>query len=130
MDAFSLDITASADTGADGGWAAAIKSLAPSIRDAFDRAPVFGELVLTDDNPLAIPLAGMTSVSFVMIVPVGGVKVRVRATSADGTLSPLPVGRIFLVDCVAVPFTAIDVTRVTGSTAAVRVQFLVGKNAA
>jgi hypothetical protein len=130
MDGFTLDIVAASETKAADGWVAALKSLAPSIRDAFTQAPITGELILTDDNPMVIPLGGMASVTFVMIVPVGGVKVRVRASSADGALSPLPVGRAFFVDCIAVPFTALDVTRIAGSTAPVRVQYFVGKNAA
>lgn len=130
MDAYTLEISAAGESKAADGFAAAIKSLNPSIRDAFERAPVAGELVITDDNPVAIPLAGMSSVSFVMLVPVGGVKVRARVSSSDGATQAIPVGRVLVIDTPDVQITAIDVTRIAGYTAPVRVQYLVGKNAA
>lgn len=128
MDAFTLDITAVAQTAGSAAEATASKLIEASVRDAFDRSSC-SELELTSDSPVSIPFAGLDVVTFVAIKPVGGVKVRVRLTSADGSQQAIPVGRALALDCVTVPFTAIDVTRIAGYPAPVRVQYLIGKNA-
>lgn len=85
------------------------------------------EIVLTDDNPKAVPFGDVTS-AHVVILKARGAKVRARLTSTDGAASPTPVDPNLYFESDTVPITAIDLTRLAGS-GEVRVRVFLGQKA-
>lgn len=76
--------------------------------------------VLTDDSPVAVAFGGLAAVNFLMVKCLGG-KVRVRVTSTDGSQQAIPVDDLLILKCRSVPITAIDLTRVAGTSTTVEV---------
>jgi hypothetical protein len=75
---------------------------------------------LTADAVQVVGLCGLTNAHVVIVKTVGG-KVKLRLTSADGTTQSVPVDSFFCVISQSVPFTALDLTRVSGVTTTVKV---------
>jgi hypothetical protein len=71
------------------------------------------KLTLTTDSPVAVDFCGLTE-AHVVVVKATGSKVRVRLTSADGSAQAIPVDSFLAIIAQAVPFTAMDVTRLAG----------------
>ncbi len=92
--------------------------------EGFDRV-TRGEVVLTDDNPKSISFADLPSAAMVFLRATGG-KVRARLTSPDGAAQAAPVDPVHFTISMSAPFTAIDLTRVAGSGATVRVRYALG----
>ncbi len=82
--------------------------------------PMISEYELTADPAVAVAFGGLASASVVVIKSVGG-KVRVRLTSADGSAQSIPVDSLAIILSDTVPFSAIDLTRVTGTLTTVKV---------
>ena len=87
---------------------------------SLSKAPITVEYELTDDAAQAVSFGGLTQANVVMIKSVGG-KVRARLTSADGTDQAVPVDSFMLLFSSSVPFTALDITRVSGVSTTVKV---------
>lgn len=81
------------------------------------------EIDLTTDAPVSVQFNGMTA-ALVRVIATGG-KVRARLTSADGSAQALPVDPFLQLISRSVPFTALDLTRVTGAPT-VRVRVALG----
>jgi hypothetical protein len=77
------------------------------------------DIDLTVDAPVAIAFGGVTNAHAVLLKATGG-KVKARLTSADGATQSIPFDSYLIVFSEAVPFTAIDLTRVAGVTTSVR----------
>jgi hypothetical protein len=75
---------------------------------------------LDADDPVNVQFGGVTNAQVLFIKAVGG-KVRVRITSADGATQAIPVSDMLYLECVDVPITAIDLTRVAGTETTVEV---------
>ena len=75
---------------------------------------------LTADAVVAVGLCGLAGAHVIVLKTVGG-KVKVRLTSADGAVQSVPVDTFFCVISQTVPFTALDLTRVSGVTTTVKV---------
>lgn len=75
---------------------------------------------LTADSPVTVNFGGLTNAHVVVVKTVGG-KARVRLTSADGSQQSVPVDSFFSLISLAVPVTAIDLTRVAGVSTLVRI---------
>ena len=75
---------------------------------------------LTTDSPVSVAFGGVTNANIVILKAVGG-KVRMRATSADGTLQSIPFDTYFILMSDSVPVTAIDLTRAAGIPSTVRI---------
>ena len=75
---------------------------------------------LTTDAVTAVGLCGLAGAHVVIVKTVGG-KAKLRLTSADGAVQSVPVDSFFGVISQSVPFTALDLTRVTGVTTTVKV---------
>lgn len=75
---------------------------------------------LTADATTPVAFGDCTAANVVVMRTVGG-KVKARFTSADGSQQAIPVDAFFAVISGAVPFTAIDITRVSGQETTVRV---------
>lgn len=75
---------------------------------------------LTADAVQAVGLCGLANVHVLVVKTVGG-KVKLRLTSADGTTQSVPVDSFFCAISQTVPFTALDLTRVSGVTTTVKV---------
>jgi len=70
-------------------------------------------MTLTSDSAASVSLGTLTGVNCLSIRAVGG-KVRLRVTSADGSLQALPVDPIVILRCDSADITALDVTREAG----------------
>lgn len=82
--------------------------------------PNTSEYELSSDSPQSVAFGGLASASVVLIKATGG-KVRVRLTSADGTSQAIPVDSLLLILSESVAYTAIDLTRVSGTLTTVAV---------
>jgi hypothetical protein len=72
--------------------------------------------------PTPVPFGTVANAHIVTIkIDPGGGKVKVRLTSADGALQIIPVDSYLLLQSVASPITAIDLTRTAGVDTIVRV---------
>jgi hypothetical protein len=81
---------------------------------------LIGQYSLEVDAPVAVDLGGLANVNVLVVKAIGG-KVRLRITSADGSAQAIPVdGFLALID-LSVPVTAIDLTRVTGTSTNVEI---------
>lgn len=69
--------------------------------------------VLLTDDPVVVSLGGLTAVH-VLLAQTDGNKVRLRLTSTDGTNQALPVDPTALLFARSVPFSAVELTRVSG----------------
>lgn len=78
------------------------------------------QLSLNSDVPVSVPFGSLASACVIVVKAVGG-KVKLTLTSADGTAQTIPVDSLFHVISIAVPYTAISVTRVPGTTTTVQV---------
>lgn len=83
-----------------------------------------GSILLGTDTPESIAFGDLASANVVWLAVTGG-KVRARLTSADGTQQAVPVDDLLIIVSRSVPFTAIDLTRVTGQTP--RVTYVLGQ---
>jgi len=90
------------------------------------RSPTLAEYELTADAVQAVAFGPATNANVIVIKTVGG-KVMARFTSADGATQAIPVDSFLVVISESVPFTALDLTRVSGVTTTVRV--LLGEKA-
>ena len=79
---------------------------------------------LDGDAPVSIPFGALTEVNVIYVRTVGG-KVRLRATSADGTAQAFPVDPYCVILSASVGITALDVTRVPATPTVVTI--LIGK---
>ena len=75
---------------------------------------------LTAYAVVAVGLCGLAGAHVVILKTVGG-KVKVRLTSADGAVQSVPVDSFLCLISQTVPFTALDLTRVSGVTTTVKV---------
>ena len=75
---------------------------------------------LTVDTAVTVDLCGLTQFEVLVVKTIGG-KVRVRLTSADGSSQAVPVDTLLAVISSSVPYTALDLTRVAGTTTTVEV---------
>lgn len=73
----------------------------------------FQVVTLSSDSVVPVDLCGLTDVN-VLVLKVTGSKVRVRITSADGSLQSIPVDSFLVIITETVPITAIDLTRLAG----------------
>ena len=78
------------------------------------------QLSLNSDSPVSVPFGSLASACVVVVKAVGG-KVKLTMTSADGTAQVIPVDSFLCVTALAVPYTAITVTRVPATTTTVQV---------
>ena len=97
----------------------------PTISTPFDEMIITDrstlvELRLTSDVAVSVAFGGVDEAVFVAIHASGG-KVSATLTSADGTDQIIPVDPIGLLLSESVPFTALSLTRATGTTVDVRV---------
>ena len=90
------------------------------------KTPLTAEYVLTADAAQDVAFGHISNAHVVIIKTVGG-KVRVRLTSADGSQQSIPVDSLLVLISQSVPFTALDLTRVTGVQTNVKV--LLGERA-
>lgn len=100
-------------------------SVNPSIDAHIDeRLSVSGKVVadytLTSDSPATVAFNGLASAS-VLILKVPDGKVKLTATSTDGTAQAIPVDGFLCIISRRVPFTALTLTRETGVETHVRV---------
>lgn len=96
--------------------------------ETIEGACVTGYVDCLDDNPVTIPLAGIGAAGANVIeLEADGGKVRARFTSTDGATQAVPCDPRALIQSASVPVTAIDVTRVTGSTQTPRVRYTLAK---
>ena len=84
------------------------------IRKAISR------ITLSTDVAVAIDLSGLTQINVLIIKTIGG-KVMARITSADGSTQAVPVDSFFAIISSSVPITAVDLTRVVGTSTTVEV---------
>lgn len=73
---------------------------------------------LVADAPVVVSLGGLSQFEVLVLRAVGG-KVRVRLTSADGASQSVPVDGLLVLISLAVPFTAMDLTRLAGTATTV-----------
>lgn len=125
MDVANLNLSvlshAADDPGASWGQDAAFEAV-----EAFDRV-ARAEYTLDTDATTTVSLAslGLASASMVFVKAIGG-RVRVRLTSANGTLQALPdADPVAFILSRHMPITAIDLTRPAGSST-VRVRVALG----
>lgn len=81
----------------------------------------FDTITLTVDTPVAVNFGGLTDANIVILKSTGGVKVRARITSADGTQQAIPFDTFLILMSMDVPITAIDLTRLPATETEVRV---------
>lgn len=77
-------------------------------------------IVLSVDTAVAVDFCGLSNAHVVVLKTIGG-KVRARFTSADGADQAVPVDTFMAVITQSVPFTAMDLTRVSGRSTTVEV---------
>lgn len=94
-----------------------------------DGAAVTGYVDCLDDNPVTIPLAGLSGGANVASLSTSGGKVKASLSSTDGSGQAVPVDPTLLVRSDSVAITAITVTRVPGSGQTPRVFYRLAKNA-
>lgn len=82
-------------------------------------------VVLTDDNPKAVPLGDMASAALVFLRVESGGKVRARFTTTDGAQQSIAIDPVGFIVSLSVPVTAIDLTRPAGA-GTVRVRVALG----
>lgn len=80
----------------------------------------YDEIELTADTPVAVSFGGLPQAE-VVVIKVPGKKVTARLTSADGATQSVPIEELFIDISLSTPFTAIDLTRVTGVTTTAKV---------
>jgi len=78
-----------------------------------------GDFSLTVDTPVVFPFGAVTNANIIFIKT--SAKVKVRLTSADGATQSVPVDSLLILEAVSVPVTAIDFTRVAGTSTTVQV---------
>lgn len=104
----------------------------PSVEAPIDEAmtlkksPLVSEYELTADAPQAVSFGSLTNAHVVIIKTYGG-KVRATLTSADGASQAIPVDSFAAIMSSSVPYTALSITRVSGTTTSVKV--LLGEKA-
>lgn len=107
-------------------------SAAPTVSAPIDetmtlkRAPSVSEYELTADSVQSVAFGPATNAHVIVIKTVGG-KIRARLTSADGTTQAIAVDSFAVIISESVPYTALDLTRVSGVTTTVKV--LLGEKA-
>lgn len=79
----------------------------------------FDDYRLLVDTPIAVAFGGVTNAHVVVVFT--DRKIRVRLTSADGAAQAVPVDGYLTIISDAVPFTAIDLTRVAAQETRVKV---------
>lgn len=79
-----------------------------------------GHYELSADAPVNVGFGGLTAAHVVMVKTTGG-KVRVRYTSSDGATQAVPVDDFMLLITESVGVTALDLTRVAGTSTTVDV---------
>jgi hypothetical protein len=77
------------------------------------------DYLLMVDTPVAVAFGGVTDANVITIF--SDRKIRVRLTSADGSIQSIPVDGTLLLVSKTVPFTAIDLTRVLAQETRVKV---------
>lgn len=82
---------------------------------------------ISDDNALAIALGDMSAGVNVIFIRATGGKLRARLTSTDGSQQAIPVDPLLFLISESVVATAIDLTRVAGSTTTVTVEIFLGQ---
>ena len=107
--------TAEPDSGTTSGNPSTEVVLADTIRLTKRHSTVMD---LTSDSAASIGFGGLTNAHVISIRASGG-KIRVRLTSTDGSTQAIPVDPYVLVLCREVPVTAIDLTRVAGTSTTV-----------
>ena len=83
-------------------------------------AKKYDDVNLDVDTPVSVSFGGLASASVLYVKTEGG-KVRVRITTADGAQQSIPVDTMLLLISLAVPITAVDLTRVVGTATIVHV---------
>lgn len=73
------------------------------------------------DTPVVLNFGGVTNANIVILKSTGGVKVKARLTSADGTAQAVPFDTFLILMSMDTPITAIDFTRLAGVETDVRV---------
>jgi hypothetical protein len=107
-------------------------SAAPTVSAPIDetltlkRSPSVSEYELASDAVQAVAFGPATNAHVIVIKTVGG-KVKARLTSADGAVQSVAVDSFALIISESVPYTALDLTRVSGVTTTVKV--LLGEKA-
>lgn len=91
-----------------------------------DGAAATGSVLLGTDTPEAIAFGDLTGAHVVLLKATGG-KVRARLTSTDGSQQAVPVDDVLFLVSRSVPITAIDLTRVVGSSDTPRVTFVIAQ---
>lgn len=102
-----------------------VRSGVPSLQSPIDERvalvnKLIGQYDLTVDTAVAVNFAGLTNVNVLVVKAIGG-KVRVRITSADGSAQAIPVDGFLSLISLSVPITAIDLTRVVGTSTTVEI---------
>jgi hypothetical protein len=100
-------------------------SFAPSVVAQINEARTLKfkhlqDIDLTADAPVNVSFGGVANAHVVVMKAVGG-KVRARLTSAEGSQQAVPFDTYFILMSESAPVTAIDLTRVAGTTTSVRV---------
>lgn len=72
--------------------------------------------VTLDDDPVESVAFGDMTNAHVIVIRLQGGKAKARFTSADGSTQAIPVDPFLTVISSSVPFTALDLQRVSGST--------------
>jgi len=107
-------------------------SAAPTVSAPIDetmvlkRAPSVSEYELTSDAVQAVAFGPAVNAHVIVIKSVGG-KIKARLTSADGATQAIAVDSFSVIISESVPYTALDLTRVSGVTTTVKV--LLGEKA-
>jgi len=67
-------------------------------------------MILTSDSPASVPLGGLTNVNVLAVKVIGG-HLKLTVTSSDGSAQSVPVDSVYMSISLAVPITAVTVTR-------------------
>lgn len=81
----------------------------------------YDSIILDVDTPVPVPFGGGVTSAHVVILKATGGKVRARFTSTDGSQQSVPVDSFFVLTSRSVPISAIDLTRVPGTSTTVDV---------
>lgn len=121
-DVFKLhgDITIGAASCGSGASGSPNVSLSLDETMTLKSTPVVGEYTLSADAIQAVSLGGLAGVNVLVVKATGG-KVKLTLTSADGATQAIPVDGLAVVLSRSVPYTAIALTRVSGTLTTVKV---------
>jgi hypothetical protein len=99
--------------------------LAPVLHSLYLVRRLTAVISLTSDAPVSVSLGSLAGAHVVILQSTA--KVRARLTSTDGSQQALPVDPLQILMCLAVPVTALDLTRQAG--VATEVQVFLGEKA-